>query len=110
MLPRSLPSLALFAPFLIICYFTSTCGGEPSDGRIHGNMPRRPTIPEVRLGARASLPVVDVNGNELPPYNTIYHFDQLIDHTRPYLGTFKQRFWHTSEYYKPGELLCLASV
>jgi hypothetical protein len=27
----------------------------------------------------------------LPPYDTIYYFDQLIDHHNPALGTFQQR-------------------
>jgi hypothetical protein len=30
----------------------------------------------------------------LPPYDTIYYFDQLIDHHNPSLGTFKQRYEH----------------
>ncbi|KAI0725259.1 peptidase S28 [Fomitopsis betulina] len=46
--------------------------------------------------------IVDVNGTELPPLNTTYHFDQLIDHNNPSLGTFKQRYWHTWEFYKSG--------
>jgi len=38
----------------------------------------------------------------LPPYNTTFLFDQLIDHNNPSLGTFKQRFWHTWEFYESG--------
>ncbi|KAF8903046.1 peptidase S28 [Mucidula mucida] len=38
----------------------------------------------------------------LPPYDTVYYFDQLIDHDDPSKGTFQQRYWHTSEYYQPG--------
>ncbi|RXW25473.1 hypothetical protein EST38_g449 [Candolleomyces aberdarensis] len=34
----------------------------------------------------------------------MYYFDQLIDHKNPSLGTFKQRYFHTWEYYKPGEV------
>ena len=105
MLPRSLWPSAFSSSLLVLSFLISTSSGRLHDGLVHGNMPRRPTIPEVRLGARASLPVVDVNGNELPPYNTVYYFDQRIDHNRPYLGTFKQRFWHTAEYYKPGKWL-----
>jgi hypothetical protein len=31
------------------------------------------------------------------------HFDQLIDHANPDLGTFKQRYWYGTEYWKgPG--------
>lgn len=30
-------------------------------------------------------------------------FDQLIDHNNPSLGTFKQRYWYNTTYYKgPG--------
>ena len=47
-------------------------------------------------------PVVDRNGTELPPLNTTYYFDQLIDHNNPSLGTFKQRYWHTWEFYETG--------
>jgi hypothetical protein len=47
-------------------------------------------------------PVVSRNGTQLPPYNTTYYFDQLIDHTNPSLGTFKQRFWFTYEWYEDG--------
>ncbi|CAK5268823.1 unnamed protein product [Mycena citricolor] len=31
-----------------------------------------------------------------------YFFDQLLDHTNPSLGTFKQRYWFSEKYYKPG--------
>jgi pimeloyl-ACP methyl ester carboxylesterase len=47
-------------------------------------------------------PVTSRNGTVLPPYNHTYFFDQLIDHNNPSLGTFKQRFWHTWEFYEPG--------
>lgn len=72
----------------------------PHSGRSHGN--RRPSavVPIVELkntGIR-----VDKNGSALPPLNTTYEFDQLIDHNNPSLGTFKQRFWTTWEFYEPG--------
>lgn len=38
----------------------------------------------------------------LPPYDTTYYFDQLIDHNDPSKGTFQQRYWHTAEYYQEG--------
>lgn len=75
------------------------------DGRLHGNMIRPPGIPIVPLPA--SSPVVSRNGTQLPPYNTTYIFDQLIDHNDPSKGTFKQRFWHTWEFYEPGTLYVL---
>ncbi|KAG5648816.1 hypothetical protein DXG03_000165 [Asterophora parasitica] len=71
------------------------------DGRPHANVMRPPGIPTVQLIA-PETPVISRNGTELPPYNTTYYFDQLIDHNNPSLGTFKQRFWHTYEYYEKG--------
>ncbi|KAL1734330.1 peptidase S28 [Schizophyllum commune] len=47
-------------------------------------------------------PIHSRNGTELPPYNTTYYFDQLIDHNDPSKGTFKQRYWHTYEHYEEG--------
>lgn len=73
------------------------------DGRLNANMLRLPGIPRVTL-ENSSMPVVSRNGTELPPYNTVYYFDQLIDHNDPSLGTFKQRYWHTYEFYEPGTL------
>jgi hypothetical protein len=46
--------------------------------------------------------VTSRNGTILPPYDTVFLFDQLIDHNNPSLGTFKQRFWHTWEFYEQG--------
>ena len=52
-----------------------------------------------------SVPPMNAHtGETLPPLNTTYYFDQLVDHTNPSLGTFKQRYWHTWEWYKPGDL------
>ncbi|KII94856.1 hypothetical protein PLICRDRAFT_97795 [Plicaturopsis crispa FD-325 SS-3] len=59
-----------------------------------------PAIP--KISAPLGGPVVSRNGTKLPPYNTTYYFDQLIDHTNPGLGTFKQRYWHTWEWYEKG--------
>ncbi|KAG6885617.1 hypothetical protein C0993_012364 [Termitomyces sp. T159_Od127] len=71
------------------------------DGRFNANIFRSPGIPRVVLEG-SSVPVVSRNGTELPPYSTVYYFDQLIDHNNPSLGTFKQRYWHTYEFYEPG--------
>lgn len=49
------------------------------------------------------MPVVSRNGTQLPPYDYSYVFQQLIDHNNPSLGTFRQRYWHTYEFYEPGE-------
>ncbi|GJE96313.1 serine carboxypeptidase S28-domain-containing protein [Phanerochaete sordida] len=69
------------------------------DGRLHGNMPRAPAVPPLSAD---DLVVTDASGAALPPLNTTYLFDQLIDHTNPKLGTFKQRFWTTWEFYEKG--------
>ena len=71
------------------------------DGRPHGNMLRPANIPLVSLPSPVT-PVTSRNGTVLPPYTTTYLFDQLIDHNQPSRGTFKQRFWHTYEFYEPG--------
>ncbi|KAI9056848.1 peptidase S28 [Trametes sanguinea] len=46
--------------------------------------------------------VHQTTGAKLPPINTTYYFDQLIDHENPSLGTFKQRYWFNYQYYQPG--------
>lgn len=71
------------------------------DGRLHGNMVQLASVPIVDI-PDPNAPVTSRNGTILPPYNTTYYFDQLIDHNNPSLGTFKQRFWHTYEFYEAG--------
>ncbi|KAF8699317.1 Serine protease S28, partial [Rhizoctonia solani] len=65
-----------------------------------------PPSPSVPLAQAPSTPPVRANSNGttelLPPYDTIYYFDQLIDHKNPSLGTFKQRYYFTYEFYQPG--------
>ncbi|KAF6762003.1 serine carboxypeptidase S28-domain-containing protein [Ephemerocybe angulata] len=111
MLSRGHPSFwSLTAALpLIISVLTCTCTAKFREDRVHGNMRRMPDIPVVSLGARASAPVMASDGTELPDYNTVYYFDQLIDHNRPSLGTFKQRYWHTWEYYQPGGPIVLST-
>ncbi|KAF9029461.1 hypothetical protein BDZ89DRAFT_1159835 [Hymenopellis radicata] len=46
----------------------------------------------------------------LPAYNTTYWFDQLIDHNNPSLGTFKQRFFFSAEFYEPGGPIILENA
>lgn len=43
---------------------------------------------------------------KLPPLNTTYYFDQLIDHEDPNQGTFKQRYWLGYQNYEPGRASC----
>ena len=74
------------------------------DGRAHANIPPLPAPPIVQV---PSASVTSRNGTELPPLNTTYFFDQLIDHDNPSLGTFKQRFWFSAEFYEPGGAIVL---
>ncbi|KAI8968824.1 peptidase S28 [Trametes punicea] len=74
---------------------------RPIHGRGPALRPTRPTLPRVDLPSE-ELPVTSRNGTQLPPYSYSYVFEQLIDHNNPSLGTFKQRFWHTYEFYEPG--------
>ncbi|KAJ7693929.1 serine carboxypeptidase S28-domain-containing protein [Mycena rosella] len=71
-----------------------------SDGRPHANFLPKPTIPIIPV--EQTGPVTSRNGTILPPYNTTYFFQQLIDHNNPSLGTFTQRYWHTYEMYESG--------
>ncbi|KAI0832760.1 peptidase S28 [Trametes gibbosa] len=85
---------------LVLALATGLADAATRDGRLHGNIARRPSVPPVP--APADAPVTSRNGTQLPPYNQTYYFDQLIDHTNPSLGTFKQRFWTTYEWYEAG--------
>lgn len=69
------------------------------DGRPHANMAPPPTAPSL---VAPEGPVTSRNGTVLPPYDTTYYFNQLIDHNDPSLGTFVQRYWHTWEFYESG--------
>ncbi|EJT99261.1 hypothetical protein DACRYDRAFT_109982 [Dacryopinax primogenitus] len=50
----------------------------------------------------AETEVYGMDGTKLKPLDTVYTFDQLIDHSNPSLGTFKQRYYFTYQYYLPG--------
>ncbi|OBZ65442.1 putative serine protease K12H4.7 [Grifola frondosa] len=78
------------------------------DGRIHANRPPRPSIPKLPLPP-TDTPVASRNGTQLPPYNMVYYFDQLIDHNNPSAGTFQQRYWHTYEFYESGGPIILST-
>ena len=70
------------------------------DGRLSANLPPLSVVPPVAVPD--SGPVRDSDGNQIPPYETVYYFDQLIDHSDPSKGTFKARYWATWEFYDPG--------
>ncbi|TFK43798.1 serine carboxypeptidase S28-domain-containing protein [Crucibulum laeve] len=90
--------IALYASLTLLPLLASA---SLPDGRLHGNMMHTPSIPVLEMDAPDG-PVISRNGTVLPDYSTTYYFDQLVDHNNPSLGTFKQRFWHTYEFYEPG--------
>lgn len=92
-------SFRLYALLIAPSFLGSFVGAVLRDGRPHGNMAPNPLIPRVSAPTQA---LTTVNGTTLPPIDTVYYFDQLIDHNNPGLGTFKQRYWHTWEWYEPG--------
>ncbi|CEJ90071.1 hypothetical protein VHEMI05879 [[Torrubiella] hemipterigena] len=57
------------------------------------NAYHRPSSP-ARDAFRAADP-----GNTTQGLGTLGHFDQLIDHSNPSLGTFKQRYWWNIDHY-----------
>lgn len=85
---------------LLLPFFASVASAIVRNGKVGANIPRIQLVKKVDLPDVG--PVVDRNGTEIPPYNTTYYFEQLIDHNDPSLGTFSQRYWHTWEFYEPG--------
>ena len=75
------------------------------DGRKHANLPPLPVPPPVELPDVHARVFHVRTAEALPPLNTTYYFDQLIDHENPSLGTFKQRYWTTWNFYEPGRIL-----
>ncbi|KAI0310241.1 peptidase S28 [Amylostereum chailletii] len=63
--------------------------------------PVPPIVPPSELDEQA-LVVHAATQAVLPALNTTYYFDQLIDHNNASLGTFKQRYWTTWNYYETG--------
>ncbi|KAH8989160.1 peptidase S28 [Lactarius hatsudake] len=74
-------------------------------------LPPRPLVSVVPApGSLASNAVRLSNSDEEhPPLNTTYYFDQYIDHNDPNLGTFKQRYWVSWEFYEPGGPMILST-
>lgn len=67
-------------------------------------MPVKPMKPPMHI----LLP--DDGDNSKPSTGTPAYFDQLIDHSRPELGTFKQRYYYNTDYYKgPGHPISMES-
>lgn len=90
--------LTALAPLLLL--FASAVNAVVIGGKLTANVGIRPGVPKVT--STVSGPITSRNGTTLPPYDTIYYFDQLIDHNNPDLGTFSQRYWFTYEFYEAG--------
>lgn len=98
-LPIGKMLLLHFAPLLL---FFQAVASRPSGAKGPTHSARRkPSLPHVQRPAEV-MPVVSRNGTQLPPYDYSYVFQQLIDHNNPSLGTFRQRYWHTYEFYESG--------
>lgn len=55
-------------------------------------------------------PVTEHLSKRAESFNGWGTFDQLLDHSRPELGTFKQRFWYGTEFWKgPGSPIILVN-
>lgn len=59
----------------------------------------------MKVGPIQGFKTADTSG-----FNGWGTFDQLLDHSNPSLGTFKQRFWYGTEYWKgPGSPIYLVN-
>ncbi|KAF9031816.1 peptidase S28 [Hymenopellis radicata] len=94
------PLHVLLSSALLTSCFSAVQAALPN-GRAHGNAPPLPLPPVIEIPDRRVEAFRSNGADALPPYNTTYYFDQLIDHTDPSKGTFQQRYWHTWEFYEP---------
>lgn len=79
----------------------SVCGSVTALSKRSGRETRLPLLAPVPVESPNYTPT-DPAGNDLPPFDTFYYFDQLIDHEDPSLGTFEQRYYFTAQYYQKG--------
>lgn len=61
-----------------------------------------PHIPYIDEPDESKSVIHKTTQQQLASYKTTYYFDQLVDHNDPKKGTFKQRYWHSYEFYEPG--------
>ncbi|KAK0441216.1 peptidase S28 [Desarmillaria tabescens] len=73
-------------------------------------IPKAPGIPKVDMGGHKSFNALFRESASVTPYDTVYYFDQLIDHDDPSKGMFKQRYWHSAEFYKEGGPIILMNA
>ena len=90
-----------FSSLVSLVLFLSCAVAYPARAKGPALVSPRPSIPHLEIPAE-NIPVVSRNGTQLPSYSHAYYFDQLIDHNNASLGTFRQRYYHTYEFYEPG--------
>lgn len=97
-MPSVLPLLA----FLSLAYALSL----NNPGR-----PPRPLVPVVSAPDSLALHAFRLpHSDEVhPPLRTTYYFDQYINHNDTTMGTFKQRYWVSWEFYAPGGPMILTT-
>lgn len=98
--------MVLLSPFLVVPAFLQFALAALPDGRPNANIMPNPSIPKVSI---PDGPITDRNGSALPPLTQVYLFDQLIDHNDASKGTFKQRYWHTWQWYEPGGCIVITT-
>ncbi|TFY66062.1 hypothetical protein EVG20_g5021 [Dentipellis fragilis] len=86
-------------PALLLLAATYVSARLP-DGRAHANIQPMPVMEPLKLTYNNVQHFK--TGEALPSLDSVYYFNQLIDHNNPSLGTFSQRYWLSREYYEPG--------
>ncbi|KAH8995335.1 serine carboxypeptidase S28-domain-containing protein [Lactarius akahatsu] len=81
------------------------------NGYNNPGLPPRPLLPVVPAPDSLASNAFRLSNldEEHPPLNATYYFDQYIDHNVPTLGTFKQRYWVSWEFYEPGGPMILST-
>ncbi|KAI0751819.1 peptidase S28 [Daedaleopsis nitida] len=98
-----LPASLLFSCFFLLA--SSVTALSPSLDPYQ----TRPHIPYVDEPDE-SISVLKFGSNkQISSHHETYYFEQLIDHRKPSLGTFKQRYWHSYEFYEPGGPIVLCT-
>ncbi|KAI0737246.1 peptidase S28 [Daedaleopsis nitida] len=101
--------LLISALSFLLCILSAASVTPPRPKALRAPHPLPPLPSSPRFNVLLDPPVVSRNGTQLPPYAQTYYFDQLIDHNNPSAGTFKQRYWHTYEFYEPGGPVILST-
>lgn len=81
-----LPSISLLVLAISSIPFASVLAGSHGNGLPRTNIRDPPPPPATTSATEDQV-------------TTPHYFDQLIDHNNPSLGTFKQRYWFSDEYW-----------